>query len=291
MKRKTTGELIFQVFNLIFLTVLVSLILVLVLNIMALSVSNREAILSRAVTIFPVGFNAGAYREVISHFRFIRSLINTVGITVAGTVLAIVITLMVAYSLTKDFVGKKFVTYFFIFTMYFGGGLIPTYIVYTNYYNLRNNMLVLFLPGLVSTFYIIVMRSQIDALPSEVFDAATIDGAKETQMLLRIVLPMISPTIAAISMFFALGFWNSWFSVMVYITNEDMWTLQYFLRVVVLSRLANTEDASQFVREVKIPEENFRMAAIVLVAAPIVMIYPFVQKYFVKGILSGAVKG
>ena len=177
--------------------------------------------------------------------------------------------------------------------MYFSGGLIPSYIIYTNVYHLRNTYWVLFLPSLVSVFYIIVMRSQIEAMPAEVFEASYIDGANEFQTVFRIVMPMITPTIAAISMFFALNFWNMWFPVMVYTDKRKFWTFQYFLRVVVFDKFFsqyNTLSAGYQV-EALIPEENYRAAAIVLVAAPIVAIYPFVQKYFVKGIISGAVKG
>ena len=216
MKRRTLGEKIFQVFNFILLTCLIATILIPVMNIISLSISERDAILSRSVTVFPVGFMPKAYLEVVRHSLFLRSMFNTVLVTVVGTLLSVLVTLLVAYALTKNFVGKKPVTYFFVITMYFSGGLIPTYILYSNYYGLRNTYTVLFLPNLVYMFYIIVMRSQIEAMPSEVFEAAHIDGAKEHQTLFRVVLPMISPTIAAISMFFALGYWNQWFSILVY---------------------------------------------------------------------------
>jgi len=176
--------------------------------------------------------------------------------------------------------------------MYFSGGLIPTYIVVTKYLNLRNNYLSLILPGLISVFYVIVVRSQIESMPSSIFEAAYIDGAGEFQTVFQIVLPIIAPTIAAISMFYALGKWNMWFNVMIYTDHEEFWTLQYFLRVVVFDKFIASRDNTMMTEvEKAIPEENFRMAAIVLVAAPIVAIYPFVQKYFVKGIITGSVKG
>lgn len=261
------------------------------MNIISLSLSDRDAILSREVFLFPKGINFGAYKIIIKNPLFLRSLANTVGLTIIGTFLAILMTLMVAYSLTKDFLGKKFVTYFFVITMYFSGGLIPTYLVVTKYLNLRNSYLALILPALINVFYIIVMRSQIENIPSSIVDAAYIDGAGEFRSLFAIVIPLITPTIAAISMFFALAKWNSWFPVMVYTDTKDKWTLQYYLRIVVFSNLLKVEDVTFVPEERQIPEENFRMAAIILVALPIVSIYPFVQKYFVKGIISGAVKG
>jgi putative aldouronate transport system permease protein len=295
--KRTIPEKFFQVFNIILLTLILMTILFPVLHITALSVSNQDAILSRRVTVYPIGFQTDAYKDVMGNSLFARSMLNTVGITAVGTTLAILVSVLTAYGLTKNFVGKKVITYLFVITMYFSGGLIPTYIVYTSVFHLRNNFLVLILPSLVSMFYIIVVRSQIENMPSSVFEAAYLDGAREYQTVFYVVVPMIAPTIAAVSMFFALGFWNSWFNVMVYTDKNTMWTLQYFLRVVVFSKFISQYNNSlssavmAAADRISIPEENFRMAAIVLTAAPIVAIYPFLQKYFVRGIISGAVKG
>lgn len=293
--KKTRAEQAFQIFNILFMVLVISTILFPVLNVLSLSVSDREYILQKSVSFYPKGFQVRAYWEVVKNQLFLRSLINNVGLTVVGTILAVIVTLMTSYSLTKDFVGKKFITYYFVLAMYFSGGLIPTYIIVSNYLHLRNTYWILILPGLVSVFYTIVMRSQIENMPSSVFEAAYIDGANEYQTVFLVVLPMISPTIAAISMFFALGFWNMWFNVMVYTDKQEFWSLQYFLRIVVFDKFLSNYNITSLTTMVEmespIPEENFRMAAIVLVAAPIVAIYPFVQKYFVKGIISGAVKG
>jgi putative aldouronate transport system permease protein len=262
------------------------------MNVLSLSISSRDAILARSVTIWPKGFELGAYFQILRNQVFFRSLINTIGITIVATFTAVILTLMVAYALTREFLGKKFVTYFFVITMYFSGGLIPTYIVITKYLQLRNSYLALILPGLISVFYVIVMRSQIENMPSSIIEAAYIDGAGEFQMVFQIVLPIIASTIAAISMFYALAKWNMWFPVMIYTDRESFWTLQYFLRVVIFDKFLAANDSGTFTESEKlIPEENFRMAAIVLVAAPIVSIYPFIQKFFVKGIISGSVKG
>jgi putative aldouronate transport system permease protein len=294
--KRTAPEKIFQVFNIIVLTLILMTIVFPVLHILALSVSNQDAILSRMVTVYPIGFQINAYNDVIGNSLFIRSLFNTVGITAVGTTLAILVSVLTAYAMTRDFVGKKVITYFFVLSMYFSGGLIPTYIMYTNVFHLRNNFLVLILPSLVSMFYIIVVRSQIENMPASVFEAAYLDGAREYQTVFYVVIPMIAPTIAAVGMFFALGFWNSWFNVMVYMDKNTMWSLQYFLRVVVFNKFIDQHGtlsvaAMAAADHISIPEENFRMAAIVLTAAPIVAIYPFLQKYFVRGIISGAVKG
>ena len=290
---KTRGEKAFQIVDIILMAIILAVVIFPILNVLSLSVSSREAILNNEVTIYPIGFNFDAYIDVMENSQFNRSLINNVGLTIVGTFLAVLVTLMVSFALTKDFLGKKIINYYFILTMYFSGGLVPTYIIVATVLDLRNTYWVLILPSLVSVFYIIVMRSQIETMPTEVFEASYIDGANEFQTVFLVVLPMISPTIAAIAMFFALSFWNMWYNVMIYIDYDKHWTLQYFLRVVVfekfLSQYSSTSLTVEF--DEMIPEENFRNAAVVMVAAPIVAIYPFVQKYFVKGIISGAVKG
>lgn len=290
--KRTLGQKAFQTLDVIFMLAIILSIVLPICNIISLSVSSVEAIRSGTVSFYPKGFRLDAYREIMHSALFGRSLVNTVLVTVVGTVLGVIVCLLTSYALTKDFLGKKIISYYFVLTMYFGGGLIPTYLVMTNLLHLRNTYAVLVLPGIVSMFYIIVMRSQIEAMPKVIFEAAHIDGANEFQTLFRVLFPMIVPTIAAIGMFMALGFWNSWSNVMIYSNKQDYWTLQYYLRAVVLERMVkqNSTMMQAGMREVDIPDENFRMAAIVLTAGPIVLIYPFVQKYFVKGIITGAVK-
>lgn len=291
MKRNFSTE-IFNVFNIFIMILIVAVIIFPFMNIISLSLSDGNAILDNSVSLWPKGINLAAYEKILKSAVFLRSLANTIGLTIISTLLAIILTLMVSYALTKDFLGKKVISYYFIITMYFSGGLIPTYLVIAKYLSLRNTYWALILPYLISVFYIIVMRSQIENIPSSIFDAAYIDGANEYQTVFIIVFPIITPTIAAISMFFALGKWNSWFPVMVYTDYESFWTVQYYLRVVVFSKFIEAKSKAEMtLKESQIPEENFRMAAIILAALPIVSIYPFVQKYFVKGIISGAVKG
>ncbi len=289
--KRTRGEKWFQVFNL-FILIIVALVVVLpLINIIAISISNKEAVAGGTVLFWPQGFNIEAYKMILDNPTFVRSLVNTVFITSVSTVIAITLMLMVAYSLTQDFLGKKFFVYFFVLTMYFSGGLIPTYLVVSMVLNLRNTYWALILPGLLSMFYIIVIRSQIEAIPDSILEAANIDGAGDYRIVFQIVVPLIIPTIAAVSMFIALAKWNSWFGAMLYTDSKDFWTLQYFLRIVVFEKFINAANSTEALEVSPVPEKNFRMAAIILTAAPIVCIYPFVQKYFVKGIISGGVKG
>lgn len=290
--KRTLGEKIFQYVAMFILVLISASIIFPFLNIISVSLSSKEAVIKRLVTVWPVGLNFFAYKLVVNSRIFLRSLVNTVGLTIAGTFGSIILAVMVSFALTKEFPGKTFVKYYFIITMYFGGGLIPTYLLVSRYLNLRNTYWALLLPYLINVFYIIVIRSQIDNIPSTIFDAAYIDGASEFQTLFKVVIPVITPTIAAISMFFALGKWNSWFPVMIYTDRKEFWTLQYYLRSVFFERFINAKDQGFLMGDIMdIPEENIRMATIILVALPIVSIYPFVQKYFVKGIISGAIKG
>lgn len=294
MIKNSKGEKVFQYVDIFIMLLIVASIILPLMNIFSLSVSDRIAVAQGKVGVFPIGFNFDAYLKILQNATFLRSLINTVGITVFGTIISVIIITMMAYAMSKKyFFGKKFVTYFMIITMYFSGGLIPSYLLITNYLKLGNTYAAYILPAIVNIFYVIVIRSQIEAVPGELFDSGSIDGAGEVRILFNIVLPVIAPTIAAISMFLALGKWNMWYSVLLYATDKKMWTLQFYLRSIIFESMLefSTQKLGDSIDAKVIPAENMRMASIVLVALPIVAIYPFIQKYFVKGIIAGSVKG
>lgn len=289
------GEKVFSVFNTVMLLLIALTVILPLMHIFSVSVSTTEAIIGKSVSIFPVGFNIRAYLDVITKIQFRRSFINSVSLTIAYTFLSLFVNALAAYGFSRPFFGKKVIMYLFVFTMYFSGGLIPAYMLVTKTLNLYNNYLALLLPGLVSVFYMIIIRSQIEALPPSLSDAAEIDGANQYQLLIHIIVPAISSTLAAICMFLALNMWNMWYGVLLYTNKESMWTLQYMLRAIVFEMVLRSSDtlaaqASAVNAEDAISPYNFQNAAIILVAAPIVCIYPFVQKYFVKGILVGSVK-
>ncbi|HHV59716.1 MAG TPA: carbohydrate ABC transporter permease [Clostridiaceae bacterium] len=295
MIRKSTGEKIFQVVNIMFMLMIIAAILFPLLHIFSISVSESSAVTTLKVGLLPIGFNLVAYKKIIGTNLFQRSLFNTVLVTFVGTVLSVIVITMLAYALSRRyFFGKKFVTYYLVITMYFSGGLIPTYILITNYLNLENTYLAYILPSLVSVFYVIVVKSQIEAVPSDLVDSGAIDGAGEFRILFNIIIPVITPTIAAVSMFLALGRWNMWFPVLLYASKKTMWTLQYYLRSIVFEKSLIEQTvltAGENIEADIIPPQNYQMASIIVVALPVVCIYPFIQKYFVKGILAGSVKG
>jgi len=294
--KRSKGEQIFQVVDIAILFFVALTVILPFMHIISVSISDKKEVMGLSVGILPKGFNLDAYGDILTQRVFLKSLSNTVLLTVTYTLLSLLVNIMASYGFSKNFYGKRFVTYLFIITMYFSGGLIPTYILMTQYLHLYNNYLALLLPGLVSIFYIIVIRSQIEAVPESLSEAAIIDGANEYQVLFFVIIPAISATIAAIGMFLALGMWNMWFPVMIYTNKQEMWTLQYFLRAIVFDKFLEYQPGAQKIEMAATEAEgispmNFQMAAIILVALPIVSIYPFVQKYFVKGILVGSVKG
>lgn len=285
------SERTFRVFNAFVLILIMLTIIVPLLYIISVSLSSKEAVTSLSVTLWPKGLNFDAYAELLRKDTFLTSLVNTVFLTIVYTAGALAINTMAAYALSKQFFGKKVITYLFIIPMYFTGGLVPTYLLVTNTLGLYNNFLALLLPVLVNVFYLIVIRSQIEAIPAGLTEAAMIDGANEFQILFQIILPTISSTTAAIGMFLALNMWNTWYSVLLYTSKEKYWTLQYFLRTIVFDKAIQDASGTSAMDMATISPLNYQMAAIVLVALPIVAIYPFVQKYFVKGMLVGSVKG
>lgn len=288
------GRVIFNILNYMILISLCLTIILPFMHIASISLSNAKFINEMSVGIWPKGIELQAYKEILESKVFLRSFFNTVFITATATILSLIVGAMAAYVLSKKFYGKKVINYIFIITMYFSGGLIPTFLLISKYLGWYNNYLALIIPGLLSVFYIIIIRTQIQAIPASLTEAAFIDGATEGQTLFHVVLPCITNTLAAIGMFTVLGHWNSWFNVMIYSDKRELWTLQYYLRSVVLAKsfTINLTDAmagSQLIAE-NVVEENYQMAAIILVALPVICIYPFIQKYFVKGVLTGAVK-
>ncbi|MEN6316319.1 MAG: carbohydrate ABC transporter permease [Clostridiaceae bacterium] len=297
MKRSFSKKT-FDLFNMVFLILVSFSIIFPFMHILSISLSNNNDILAKKVGIFPTGFNIGAYITVLTDYTFLKAFINTVFLTVVTTILSVFVNSLAAYALSRKFYGKKFINYFFLITMYFSGGLIPYYILITQVLHWYNSFAPFIFPALFSFFYIIVMRSQIELIPPSLTESSRIDGAGEFSTIFYIVIPMILPTIAAISMFTAIGSWNQWFPNLLFTDKESLWTLQYFLRQVVLEKSMNYRImATQAIMNVGSPADinvlsdiNYQMASIIVVILPITIIYPFIQKHFVKGILLGSVK-
>jgi putative aldouronate transport system permease protein len=251
-----------------------------------ISVSPFEEYLSSPVHLFPRRLELGTYAYIFGLSELWRSFGVTVFVTVVGTLVSMVGTVLTAYTLTKEFVGKTLVAFLILFTMFFTGGLIPNYILVRDL-GLTNTVWSLILPGAISTYYVIVLRSFFATLPRELEDAARIDGCSELSTLVRIVLPLSKAALATIALFYAVGYWNAFFNAVLYISDRSLWPLQLFLRSMLFENEAALQGGSTDPYLLGAP---IKMAAVVVGLLPIACIYPFLQRYFVKGVALGAVK-
>lgn len=287
--KTTTGQYVLSVIMVIFVLICTLPFI----NVIAISLSSKSAILRGAVSFWPVEFSTKAYEAIVGDKSMWHSLFYTIELTVIYTVLSMVLTVLIAFPLTmKRLKGRKFFTMFIVFTMYFSGGTIPIYLNIKDL-GLLDNMWALILPGLISTFNVIIMKNFFSSLPYELSEAAFIDGANDFQILLRVYLPLSYSSLATLSLFYAVGRWNSFSDALYYITSRNLQPLQLKLynlikgaqaiEVTVMEGNAN-EMASSL-------SESIESATIIFATLPILLVYPFVQRYFVKGVTMGAVKG
>jgi putative aldouronate transport system permease protein len=261
------------------------------LNVLALSLSSNNAILNSKVLFWPIEFTVLSYKAIFADISMIRSLFFTIQITALYTTLSMILTIACAYPLSKKHLkGRNIFMIFIIFTMYFSGGLIPDYMLIQSLH-LLNTRWALILPGAISTFNVIVMRTFFSQLPENLEEAAMIDGASEAFILIRIVLPLSLPVIATLSLFYAVSKWNSFQDALFYITKSELYPLQLKLNAII-SNAQNIDprmEGGQII-EMQIPE-SIKAACIMFATLPILLVYPWLQRYFVKGVMVGAVKG
>ncbi|WP_217595822.1 carbohydrate ABC transporter permease [Cohnella sp. GbtcB17] len=261
------------------------------LNVLAKSLSANWAIVSGKVGLWPVDFNLKNVGFVIMDAMFQRGLVISVGLTVVGTLAAIAMTAISAYPLSKkQLPGIKFVLLLYIFTMLFNGGLIPNYLLIKNL-GLMDNLLSLVLPGLISVFNLLLMKNYYESLPESLEESAKLDGASNLRIVLWIIIPLSAPVFATISLFYAVAFWSDWFHPMLYLNDPALKPLQLYMRDVVLQ--ASDENLMNLDNDLLlgVSPEGIRNATIIVSTIPILLVYPFLQKYFIKGILIGSVKG
>ncbi|AIQ40782.1 carbohydrate ABC transporter permease [Paenibacillus sp. FSL R7-0297] len=291
MTKRTKGDRLLDIFVYLFLITLGVMMLLPLVNVLSKSVSEEWAITSGKVGILPVGFQLDTLREVISSSMFIRAFSVSVGVTVVGTLISILMTALTAYPLSKrNLPGISFFMVLFIFTMLFSGGLIPNYLLMRQLH-LINNLWVLILPGMISVFNMLVIKSYYESLPEALEESARIDGAKTYTILFRIILPLSMPVIATIALFYAVGYWNDYFGPMIYINDTALKTLQLYLQDVVMDASAANAVNKSVDDLMNMSPEGIRAATVVASTVPILFVYPFLQKYFIKGVLIGSVKG
>lgn len=277
-------------FVLITFSVLCIIPLILVLSI---SLSDNAQIISDGYSFIPRGFNVEAYKYIMKDsWSIVNAYKTTIIVTVSGTIVGLLSTVMIAYPISRrDYALRGVVSFAVFFTMLFNGGLVPTYILMTRYLNLSDNLLALILPGLVVPWNVILFKSFLMDIPTEITEAATIDGANEFSILFKIIMPLSKPALATVGLFIILQYFNDWQGSMLYMTDSSKISLQYFL----YKTLNNIEEARKnrmfFEADMVFPQEPVRMAMAVLAIFPIIVVFPFLQKYFVKGITLGSVKG
>jgi len=284
MKIKESGSYrVFKVFNAIILTLISVAMLYPFLYLIAQSFSSTQAIVAGQVGLIPKDFNISTYKYVVTDGKFIPYYGNTIVYSIIGTVCALLFSALLAYPLSKaELYGGKAINKFIIFTMYFSGGMIPNYILMVSL-GLRDTVASFILPGMISTYYVILMRSFFLTLPRELEEAGEIDGLDLWGVFWRIAIPLSKPIIATMTLFYVVQYWNDWFDAFLYLDT----TTKYYLRQLISSASGTSADAGDAMQIAS----NIKSCAMVLTSAPIICIYPFIQKYFVQGMMLGGVKG
>ena len=280
---------VFQVFNTVLMILILFITLYPFVYLVAQSFSSDAAVSAGQVTFFPVDFTLDTYKYLLKDDSFFKYYGNTILYTVVGTLISVIGTALLAYPLSKPRLRlNKFFTPFVVFTMYFTGGIIPNYILVTQWLGLQDSMLAIILPGAISTFNLLVMKSFFAGLPEELEEAASIDGMGVYGIFVKIILPLSKPILATMALVYMVGMWNEWFAPMMYLDSRDKWPIALWVRQLV-EGANNTEIGSS--AEASSVQATLKSATMVLTSIPIICVYPFVQKYFVQGMTIGAVKG
>ncbi|MCQ4088686.1 carbohydrate ABC transporter permease [Saccharibacillus sp. JS10] len=292
----TRGDKIFDIANIVLMSLVLIVTLYPFLNVLAISLNESSDTVRGGVTIIPRAFTFDNYQQIFQYEGLIRGLWNSILRTVIGTVFGLISASMLAYTLSRpDFQARKFTSTFLVVTMYVSGGMIPVYILFRDL-GLLGSFWVYILPGIVSAFNVIVIRSFMDGLPYALQESAKLDGANDLTIFFRIILPLCKPVLATIALFLAVGQWNSWFDTYLYNgRHPELTTLQYELMKVLQStqqggsgQQINAADMAQ--KMTQISPESIKMAITIVVTVPILIVYPFLQRYFVSGMTLGAVK-
>ena len=283
------GSRIFDTCNYIILIIIALSCLLPFLNVFATSFATTQEILEKDFILFPTRISLDAYRYILSTPTIFRSLFVSIGVTVVGTFVSISLTALMAYGLSRTYLyGRRVINFFILFTILFSGGMIPGFILVRSL-GLMNSYWALIIPRAINAFNLIIMRNFFQAIPISLEESAKMDGANDFVIFLKIIVPLAMPSIATISLFYAVNYWNTFINAILYLTDASMWPIQVLLRQIVILSAGLQADAS--VVDITPPSQSIQMATIVIATIPMLLAYPFVQKYFVKGALIGSVKG
>lgn len=258
------------------------------------SFMTEKEIVTEGYKLFPKKWTAAAYRFLLRNpGQLIDAYKVTIFITLVGTALGLFLMSMAGYVLNrKDFKYRNFFSFFIYFTTLFSGGLIPSYILMVKHLHLKDNIFAMVLPGVVNAWYIFLMRNFMKSIPDSLYESATIDGAGDFRIYWQIFMPLAIPALATVGLFLALGFWNEWYNAMLYIESTSKFPLQYFLQKMVNQANVQALIKQGIVIDVsELPTQSIKMATAVVAIGPIILLYPFIQRYFIGGLTIGAVKG
>lgn len=291
MNKTSLSQRIFDIFNVLFMLFMIAICVYPMLYILFASLSDASKLMAHSGMLFkPLSANFEAYKAVFQNPMILKGYMNTIFILVFGVTLNILLTGLGAYFLSqKNVFFKKPITIYIIFTMFFSGGLIPFYLTVKNL-GMYNSLLALIIPTAINTFNLIIMRTSFESIPESLKEAAKIDGASHMMIFTKIVLPLSKTIIAVMVLYYGVDHWNAWFNAMIFLNNRDLFPLQLVLREILLINDTNNMVVSQTLSDGIMLSETIKYAVVIVATVPILAIYPFLQKYFIAGVMIGAVK-
>lgn len=289
---KPLRERIFDVFNTLLMILLIVVTLYPIFHVLNASLSDSNQLIKNSgFLLHPLGFNWDAYKMVLTNPNILSGYRNTLVVVICGTVLNLILTILGSYSLSrKNFILRDPIMIGIVFTMFFNGGLIPTYLLVNNGLHLGNSLLALIIPNALNTFNLIIMRTSFQQISESLIESAKIDGAVEFRILWQIIVPLSMPVIAVMILYYSVQHWNSWFNAVIFLQNRDLYPLQLVLREILIQNSTDSMAAAAATSDKEAVGESIKNATIIVATLPILLIYPFLQKYFVKGVMIGALK-
>jgi putative aldouronate transport system permease protein len=289
--KRSAADRWFDLANMLFMLVIVVITIYPFYYVLMASISDSNRLIQhQGLLLVPLGFNLDAFHKVIANPNILSGYKNTLFILVFGTAFNLFLTILGAYALSRRFLLRKGIMISIVFTMFFSGGLIPNYLLVNNALHMGNSYWALIIPGAISTWNLIVMRTSFEAVPESLIESARIDGAGDFGTLFRIVIPLSMPVIAVMILYYGVGYWNAWFNAMLFIRNRELFPLQLILREILVQNSTESMQLGGSVADQQAIGESIKYATIMVATLPILCVYPFLQKYFVKGVMVGAVK-
>jgi len=296
LDKKPIEYRVFIAFAYIFVVIIALLGVIPFIMLLSGSFTSESYIVNHGYSLMPKEFSVNAYKTIFENpQRIVNSYAVTIFITVVGTVISLFLTAMTAYVLQrKDFPWRNKISYFIYFTTLFSGGLTPWYMLMMKF-GMKNNLAALIIPHLFSVFNILIVRNYLNGIPHEISESAKVDGANDFLIFIKLIIPLSKPVLATIALFTGLLIWNEWYNCMLFISDQKLYTLQYYLYNMLNNAAAMKELVSgtsvDLSSGAELPAESAKLAMAIIATGPILLLYPFIQKYFVKGIVIGAVKG